>query len=206
MKKIFLIISVLFLSACSKVDVEPLGRKDTIVAFGDSLTFGYGASIESSYPNQLSRIIRMKVVNAGVNGNTTKDGLDRIDQILEEHNPKLILLGLGGNDMLRKVAEQNIINNLSALIQKIKSKNIQVVLLPTPKPSLLGAVGYLSDADFYKDLAKKENVLLIDNIYSKYLSSGEYKSDLIHLNQKGYSMVAKDIAEFLEDNKFIIYN
>ncbi len=203
MKKIFLIISVLFLSACSKVDVEPLGRKDTIVAFGDSLTFGYGAYAGFSYPEQLSKIINMKVINSGVNGNTTSDGLARLSNVLEEHKPKLVLLGLGGNDMLRKVPEQTIVSNLTSMIQKIKSKNIQVVLLATPRPSLLSSIGYLSDADFYKDVAKKESVLLIEDIYSSFLSKAEYRSDLIHLNQRGYELVAKKIADFLEDNNYI---
>ncbi len=203
MKKIILSFMLIFLSACSKVDVEPLDKQDTIVALGDSLTFGYGAYAGFSYPEQLSKIIKMKVVNSGINGNTTNDGLARLSSVLDEHKPKLVLLGLGGNDMLRKIPEQTIVSNLTSMIQKIKSKNIQVVLLATPRPSLLGSMGYLSDADFYKEIAKKENVLLIEDVYSSFLSKAEYRSDLIHLNQKGYELVAKKIAEFLEDNNFI---
>ncbi len=203
MKKIILLFLVLLMSACSKVEVEPLARNDTIVAFGDSLTYGYGVYAGFSYPEQLSKIIKIKVINAGVNGNTTKDGLNRLSEIMDEHKPKLVLLGLGGNDMLRKVPDQTIIDNLTNMIKQIKAKNAQVVLLATPKPSLLGSVGYLNDASFYKDVAKKENVLLIEDIYSQFLSKQEYKSDLIHLNQKGYELVAKEIAKFLEDNNFI---
>ncbi len=203
MKKIILLFAMFCLSACSKVEVEPLDKQDTIVAFGDSLTFGYGAYAGFSYPEQLSKIINMKVINSGVNGNTTSDGLARLSNVLEEHKPKLVLLGLGGNDMLRKVPEQTIVSNLTSMIQKIKSKNIQVVLLATPRPSLLSSIGYLSDADFYKDVAKKESVLLIEDIYSSFLSKAEYRSDLIHLNQRGYELVAKKIADFLEDNNYI---
>lgn len=203
MKKIILACLLVLLSACSKVEVEPLSKGDTILAFGDSLTYGYGAYAGFSYPEQLSKIIKMKVVNAGVNGNTTKDGVNRLSEVMNEHKPKLVLLGLGGNDMLRKVPEQTIIDNLTLLIKQIKAKDAQVVLLATPKPSLLGSVGYLNDADFYKKIAKQENVLLIEDVYSKFLSKSEYKSDLIHLNQKGYALVAEEIADFLKDNNFI---
>lgn len=200
MKKLLILLNILILSACSKVEVSKLSTTDKIVAFGDSLTYGYGASKNSSYPSKLEQIINIKVVNEGINGNTTEDGLRRVDDLINKHNPQLILLGLGGNDMLRKIPEQTTVNNLRLLIKKIKEKNIQVILLATPKPSILGSIGYLKDASFYEKLAKEENVLLIENIYSDFLSKSEYRSDLIHLNDKGYELVAKEIAKFLEDN------
>jgi acyl-CoA thioesterase-1 len=200
MKKILitLIISILT-TGCAKESLTPLPNNSTIVAFGDSLTFGYGASPKDSYPSLLKSKININVINEGVSGDTTEDGLDRIHEVLEENKPSLILIGLGGNDMLRKVNEEIIKDNLKKLIDISKASGSQVVLLATPKPSLIGAFTSLSDAGFYEEIAKEKNVPLIEDVYSKWLSKSEYKSDPIHLNAKGYEKVAEQIAEFLED-------
>lgn len=200
MKKILitLIISILT-TGCAKESLTPLPNNSTIVAFGDSLTFGYGASPNDSYPSVLKNKINMTVINEGISGDTTEDGLDRIYEVLEENKPALILIGLGGNDMLRKISEEKIKANLKKLIDISQENGVQVVLLATPKPSLIGAFTSLSDADFYKEIAEEKNVPLIEDVYSKWLSDQEYKSDPIHLNAKGYEKVAEHVAQFLED-------
>lgn len=192
MKKIILSIVILCLSACSKKITE-LPENAKIVAFGDSLTYGYGASPEESYPARLEYLINRKVINSGVNGNTTKDGLNRLEEIINM-KPSLVILGLGGNDMLQKKPTIETINNLKQIIEKLKEKNINVILLAVPKPSIFGLVGGLSDADFYEKIAKEEKIELISS-YSKNLSKEENKSDPIHLNAKGYALVAEDIAK-----------
>lgn len=202
MKKIFfvLIASLFVLTACGKKDLLPISQEEKILAFGDSLTFGYGASPFESYPSRLEELIDRKVINEGINGHTTVDGLNRIEGVINEHNPSLIIIGLGGNDMLRKIPEDNIKQNLSKMIDIAKKQNIQIVLLATPKPSGLGLVGFLEDANLYEEVARNNNVPLIKNIYSKWLSKNEYKSDPIHLNAKGYTKVAEEIADFLKSN------
>ncbi len=202
MKKIFfvLIASLFVLTACGKKDLLPISQEGKILAFGDSLTFGYGASTADSYPVKLEELIDRKVINEGINGNTTEDGLRRIESVINEHNPSLIIIGLGGNDMLRKMPEDNIKQNLSMMIEIAKKENIQIVLLATPRPSGLGLVGFLEDAKFYEEVAKNNSVPLIQNVYSKWLSKNEYKSDPIHLNAKGYQQVAEDIADFLKSS------
>jgi lysophospholipase L1-like esterase len=192
MKKIILSIAIICLSACSN-KMNELPQNAKIVAFGDSLTYGYGAIPEQSYPAKLEKIINRKVINSGVNGNTTKDGLDRVESIIEM-NPSLVILGLGGNDMLQKKSTTETIKNLKEIIEKLKQKNINVVLLAVPKPSVFGLVSGLSDADFYEKIAKEEKIELISS-YSKHLSKEENKSDPIHLNAIGYNLVAEDIAQ-----------
>lgn len=205
MRKIIIILIVALLSTgCSKKTLTPIDHNSNIVAFGDSLTFGYGASPAESYPSILKSKINKNVVNAGVNGNTTQDGLDRISDVLDNYKPSLIIIGLGGNDMLRKVSEETTKENLRKMIDISRDNGVQVVLLATPKPSLMGAFLSLSDADFYKKIAKEKNVPLIEDVYSKWLSKQEYKSDLIHLNAKGYEKVAETIAEFLKSSGAIV--
>lgn len=198
LKKITLVFATLLVVACSgsnnKINLE---NNKLVLAFGDSLTFGYGVTQNNSYPAILSDILKTKVINSGINGNTTQDGLRRIEEELEENKPELVILGLGGNDLLRKVPQEETVKNLKEMIKIIKSYDAKIILLPSPKPSYLGLVGHLKDAEFYQEIAKQENVLIIEDVYSEYLSDNEYKSDLIHLNEKGYKLVAEKIAEYI---------
>jgi lysophospholipase L1-like esterase len=201
MKKILITLMISILTtSCSEKSLTPLSSNATIVAFGDSLTFGYGAPTDKSYPKTLEEKINRTVINEGISGETTSDGLARIKEVLEQDKPSLIIIGLGGNDMLKKINENIIKNNLREMIEISKSSSVQVVLLATPKPSLIGVFTSLNDAEFYKEIAKEKNIPLINNVYSKWLSKSEYKSDPIHLNEKGYEKVAEHIAEFLKDN------
>lgn len=201
---IFIVIGVLFLNACSKIEFESqkISKNDTIVAFGDSLTNGMGASKENSYPAQLEILTGYSVINAGKNGDTAEYAKERLIETIEEYEPKLIILGLGGNDMLK--GKSNLEQNLKDLVNTIKERNIQVVLIATPEPNFFkSAIGALDDADVYEKVSKDTNTYLVKNVYSKYLSDNDYKSDQIHLNAKGYSLVAKDIAKELKDAGFI---
>lgn len=210
MKRKILILS-LFLSSLmiigckNQINFEnkTINKDETIIAFGDSLTFGMGAKPIESYPERLAEITGYHVVNAGLNGDTAKGALKRLHKEVEENNPALVILGLGGNDMLKK-NDDELEENLILLVNYLKEKNIQVVLLATPKPDYLGGmVGYLTDAPVYKDVAIKTQTFLIQDVYSQYLSKNEYKSDLIHLNSKGYNLVAEKIAKELKDKQFI---
>ena len=102
----FLFVLWLALLAGCGGNVPRLGKlvaSDVIVAFGDSLTFGTGASESESYPIVLGQLIARKVVRAGVPGEVTEGGLARLQDVIDEHKPKLMIVCLGGNDMLRKV-------------------------------------------------------------------------------------------------------
>lgn len=207
MKKMFKYFSLLsffiILTACSQQKLTFIGPSDKIVALGDSLTFGYGASPEESYPAILAKNTGRVVINEGINGDTTTGGLNRVQEIIDRENPVLIILSLGGNDMLRKVPEDKIIDNLNKTIDIILQSGIEVVLLAEPKPSAVGVAIGLSDAEFYLRIAKDKNIPVIEDTFSEYLSKEDLKSDLIHLNNKGYALVAKDIEDFLRKSDAI---
>lgn len=191
--------------SCSKKSEEFLLSSDIIVAVGDSLTYGYGTTLDKSYPVVLSGLINMTVINEGINGDTSSGVLERIDQIIKDQNPKMIILGIGGNDMLRRTPRDETVRNITEIIQIIKAANIMPIILAEPEPSVFGAaVGNLNDATLYKEIADQENVFIIENTFSKYLSNNDYKSDPIHLNEKGYALVAQDVRDFLVKKQFIL--
>ncbi len=194
-----MIAAALTLAACSDHnDVVKLENNSTIVAFGDSLTYGHGAlSDDDTYPSQLEKITGYTVINAGVNGDTAHAGVKRIRKVVQEHNPELVLVSLGGNDMLRK-QDKDLEANLSAIVEYLISRNIQVVLIAEPQPSVAFLVNSLNDAEVYQTVAKKYDIPLIENVFSKYLSEYKYKSDTIHLNSEGYELVAEDVAKELK--------
>ena len=186
--------SLVLLAACGKgPQVTPLAQDAVVLAFGDSLTFGTGAQPAESYPSQLAGIIGRTVVNAGVPGEISEDGLKRLPEVLEETQPKLLILCHGGNDFLRKLSESQAAANLRAMIRLAKQKNISVILIATPKPGLL-----LSPPDFYAEIAKEFAIPFNDDILKSVLRDNALKSDLVHPNAAGYAEIAKTVAKVLK--------
>ncbi|MEN8303192.1 MAG: arylesterase [Campylobacterota bacterium] len=180
-------------------EVIKLNPTDKILAFGDSITYGYGESKNESYPYLLSQSANIQVINAGVNGDTSKEGLERLPALLEDSSIKLILLCFGGNDILQKIPLAEIKNNLKGMIQIAKQKNIGVILISVPKISPLG----LSSINLYSTLADEEDIELIDDVLVDVLSRSSLKNDYIHPNAKGYKYMADEIYEHLKSNKWI---
>lgn len=185
-----------------KYSLKPLKDGDKIVAFGDSLTYGYQLPREDSYPSLLNQELDYKynIVNYGVNGNTTIDGLNRYSEMLEKESPQLVILGLGGNDILRRIKPESTKKNLIAMINLSKENGSQVVLLPNPEPSVKGLLFGLKDYHLFDEVSKETNTPVLLNTYSKWLSKDNYKIDKIHLNKTGYYEVAKEISRQLKDN------
>ncbi len=183
---------LLIVSCGEQISLTPLEPGDTIVAFGDSLTFGTGAKTGNSYPDFLQQKLAMSVVNAGVPGNTTSDGVKRIDEVISQHQPNLVILCLGGNDFLRKRSKQEVIDNLTTIINKIRDDNREVMMIAVPELGL-----FLSDAELYRDLADNLQVPLLEDSLSDLLSDNSFKSDAIHLNEAGYAKLAEQVYRFL---------
>ncbi|HEU5283936.1 MAG TPA: GDSL-type esterase/lipase family protein, partial [Burkholderiales bacterium] len=125
-----------------------LGPDEVVLAFGDSLTFGSGVNDDESYPAVLAGLIGRKVVRDGVPGETTEQGLERLESSLEAHRPKLLLLCLGGNDLLRRVDSAQIEANLRVMVQLARDRGVQVVLIGVPEPAVFGGT-----APLYRHLA-----------------------------------------------------
>jgi len=187
-------LSLSALAACS--DAPPplprLGADDVVLAFGDSITYGTGARPEESYPEVLAQLIGRRVVGAGVPGEVTANGLQRLPEVLDEVKPKILLLCLGGNDMLRKVEPVAIEANLRTMVRIARDRGIAVVLIAVPKPALFGG-----NAAFYQTIARENDLPLESKILKDILFDNEFKSDPIHPNAKGYRRLAEAVAALL---------
>ena len=186
----------LVLAACDRGPSLPqLERQDVILAFGDSLTHGTGAGQDEAYPAVLARLTGRSVINAGVPGDTTADGLERLPDLLQQHRPRLVLLCLGGNDMLRKQPSETIESNLRQLVQAIRASGAEAVLIAVPEPRLFGGT-----PDFYQRIAEDMQLPLEAEIFDDVLKDNRLKSDPIHANAAGYRVVAERLAEFLRES------
>ncbi|GAA5097833.1 GDSL-type esterase/lipase family protein [Wohlfahrtiimonas larvae] len=177
---------------------DRLSSGATVLAFGDSVTFGYGVAPQDSYPTVLANLSRWNVINAGINGERADQAKLRIDNALAEHNPKLVIIELGGNDFLQRRNANAVKEDLRAIIQSVKAHGSIPVLVAVPSLSAMAALtGKPSDADLYKELAKEEKINLISNIFSDILGQENLKNDQIHPNQAGYKMLAEGIYQAL---------
>jgi acyl-CoA thioesterase I len=194
LKLLVLSAAALILAGCGQKGgtLPRLSQSDVVVAFGDSLTYGTGAAEEESYPAVLSKLIGRTVVRAGVPGEVTAQGLERLPEVIAEHNPRLVIVCLGGNDMLRKVADLEIRRNLGEIVKTLKSRGIAVVLVGVPRPALI-----TSAPEFYVEVAKEFGIPYEGKIVTSVLYSNETKSDPIHPNAKGYRRMAEAIEELL---------
>ena len=189
------ILLILILSSCGDKKLQPLSSDGIILAFGDSLTLGVGTSLEFSYPSQLARLTGLQVINSGVSGEVTDDGLIRLKEVLETLQPDLIILLEGGNDILRNKPFDSIESNLSKMILLAQKDNIPVILIGVPKKNL-----FSDTAPFYSELADQHQLIFDGEIISELLRSRSMKSDSVHFNQQGYRKLAENIHQLIVDN------
>lgn len=192
---VVLCITLMLVSGCGSPKLEPLMKSDTILAFGDSLTVGYGVSKEHSYPVVLAELSGINVVGSGVSGETSKEGLARLPGEIERTNPDLLILIEGANDILRGYDLTETKKNLEAMIQVALDKDIPVVLIGIPKRKLLS-----NTAPLYKELAEKYDLVFDSSLIGSLERSPSLKSDLIHFNEKGYRKMAEEIYVLLKEN------
>ncbi len=161
-------------------------RNGPIVAFGDSLIYGYG-STGGGFVSILSQQINRPIVNMGINGNTTQDGLNRIDAVLAK-KPSVVLVLLGGNDFLRKVPEEQTFTNLGAIIEKLQADGVAVVLL-----GVQGGVFTDPYKSKFEGLADKYDVAYVPNVLDGLIGNKELMYDQIHPNDAGYKKLADKV-------------
>lgn len=190
--KFVTVVLLLLLSGCGQPALPLLEKSDVIVAFGDSLTAGYGVKKGQDYPAVLSQLSGYKVVNVGVSGETSSQGLERIEAILDLHQPKLVILMEGGNDVLQKVPVVKIENNLNRMIDLIEARGASVLLIGMPEKRLFG-----DTLELYYDIAESRQIPLEDDMVASLLARPSMKSDYVHFNAKGYAALAEAIYEVL---------
>ena len=181
------------LGGCSNSTQIEISDDTVILAFGDSLTEGYGAPEGNAYPEVLARILGVKVLNAGVSGETSAQGLARLPALLDAHQPDILILITGGNDILRNQSKAQLKTNLIAMIQLAQSRNIDVLMASVPEKAL-----FLSSNQFYLDVAEEMNVPIAQDLLADLLSDQALKSDSVHLNAEGYKKMAEGLAEFFQ--------
>ncbi len=184
---------LLFLAAAGCRDrtpqIAPLPPGAVILAFGDSLTSGYGADIRESYPAVLERLTGFEVINAGVPGEITAQGLKRLPALLNHYRPDLVILCHGGNDLLRRLDPETTSANLRQMILTARSSGAQVLLVGVPQPGLL-----MRPAGFYGNLAAEFGIPCEERLLPDILKNGSEKSDAIHPNADGYRRLAEGLA------------
>jgi acyl-CoA thioesterase-1 len=204
LQRILLVIALLLFTSCdSDYRYAPLPRASNVVILGDSLTFGTGAAEGEDYVTLLANKTGWNIINAGVPGDTSVDGLERLAEFLDAHlsgeqKIDLLIVELGGNDFLKRAPQAEVIKNLKSILSQAKANGIQTVLIAIPEFSPLGAAfGTLSDHPLYKKLAEDTNTPLLENVFTDVLSKNSLKADSIHPNAAGYRAVAKSIQQAL---------
>jgi lysophospholipase L1-like esterase len=164
-------------------------RGSTIVAFGDSLTSGFGAGEGEDYPARLAELIGHPVVNAGRSGDTTESALERIEPAVLSRDPRIVIVGLGGNDFLRSEPIATTESNLRSIVRKSHDAGAMVVLLGFEFPSLNANYDAM-----YRRIAREEECLLIPDVLDGILRDPALKSDEIHPNAAGYQVLAERVS------------
>ena len=221
----FLLLTVIVVSGlpvcASGAELPRLAKDAVILAFGDSLTFGTGAAPGESYPAILERLVGRRVVNEGVPGEISGEGLERLPDVLKREKPALLILCHGANDLLRGLDKRQVAANLRAMIRLAREKGAAVVLIAvpfleinlSPDPLYLeiaiekGAVVQievpspsitLSPAPLYRETAAEMKIPFEEEALTTVLSDGSFKSDYIHPNAAGYRRLAESIAALLK--------
>ena len=188
-----LLFAAFFTAACGQP--KPLNYKNDgrdIIAFGDSLTYGYGAEPNESYPAELARLTGKDIINLGVSGNTALDGLNRIKE-LDGYRPYMVLIEFGANDYMRKRPFEQTQNSLKSIVDYVQQKGAVAVIIDT------GGPGMGKYSDYMKDLAKQKRAVFVPAILKGIFTKRELKSDMVHPNAKGYKLIAQKVHKHIKE-------
>ena len=166
----------------------------TIVAFGDSLVEGRGATPGRDFVSVLARRLGAKIVNAGRSGDTTAAALARLDSDVLARDPKVVIVLLGGNDFLRRVPVEQTFANLQKIVDRIRRRGAAVILVGV-------SVGLLSDpyASEYTAVARRNAAGLVPDILDGIMGNNELMADSIHPNDRGHAIMAERIEAMVRD-------
>jgi len=184
------ILLLLVLQGCGAPKSAALGPGSRVVALGDSLTYGTGAAPETSYPDVLATMTQWTIVNAGIPGDQAQQGCARLAPLVEEHQPQLILVFLGGNDFLRRGSIQAMTDGLTRCAETARAAQVPMVLFAVPRFELAG----FADSPVFANLAKALNVGFLSPKLGTLLGNDAMKSDAVHLNAEGYRALAANVA------------
>ena len=177
MALLFILFAALITSCSKSEQYAAIPKGATVLVLGDSLSYGTGAKDGEDYPTLSAQATGWKIINKGVPGDTTAGGLERLPDLLEEYQPKLLIIELGGNDFLHQVSKSQTQANLQAILTLAKAQNTPTVLVAIPEfNALRAAVGSLSDHALYEAIAKETKTPVIKDVFSEVLSDRNLKS------------------------------
>lgn len=200
-REFLIVLGLGVLAACGKAPKLPaISSGASVLAFGDSVTFGTGAGPGEGWPARLATATGWNIHNAGIPGDTAQNGKGRLPELLEEHKPALVIVEIGGNDFLRRRQPAAVKEDLREIVRTARQAGAQVVLVGVPELSLLAAVARSpSDSAIYAELAEEEKVALIPDVFSDVLAKPELCADQIHPNAQGYRQMAEGIHTRLRE-------
>ena len=208
MRKFYMILLValvaLSIAACGgKGKERPLPAGSVVVALGDSITQGVGASEQSAWPVLLARSSGWRVINAGVSSDTSAQALARLPALLREYKPALVIVSIGGNDFLRRQPSFATRANIAAILRSIRESGSRAVLIGVPKLTLGAALGIFSDHELYEELAKEYGAPLLSDAWGDVMKQSRLMSDQIHPNAAGYAEFTASLEKFLRKRGFL---
>lgn len=176
-----------------------LPQGTAVLALGDSLTYGTGATPETSYPALLATITGWAIVNAGVPGETAAQGCERLPSLIEAHSPRLVLVLLGGNDFLRRMPDRGVLDALDDCVAAARAAHADVALIPVPR---FGAGG-IANASLYDEAGRRLDVPVLEAGLASLLADRAMRSDAVHLNAAGYRAMATQMAKALREHGWL---
>ena len=184
---------VLYFVSCNPSIKNTDSQGESIICFGDSITYGTGATYDKDYPSVLEEFLGIDVINAGVEGDTTEDALARLESDVLKKEPYLVIIELGGNDFLQKVPIQHTLQNLEEVIIRIQEQGAMVALCDTS-----GLFAMRSYGREFEKLARQTESLFVPKLLEGILENPNLKSDYIHPNSAGYEVVAQRIYQVIK--------
>jgi lysophospholipase L1-like esterase len=170
---------------------DPPSATGPWIAFGDSLTEGYGASPRNDYPNLLSQRLGVSITNLGKSGDTSADGLARIEEV-GRARPRVVLLCFGGNDSLNHEPPARTFGNLARMIDRLHEEGSFVVLIGIRSASLRD-----HNEKLFRRLAQEKRVLYVPDLLQGLAFKPVYMSDAIHPNDEGYRRISERLERVL---------
>jgi len=190
MKKIFLLLLlgiIVFFMTKEQPAIKNFPNENTaIVAFGDSLTAGYGAPRGSSYPDFLAQLLGKSVINKGLSGDLAVSAPARLPDVLK-HKPYMVLIEFGGNDFMQQRSREEAVKAVSQMVDAVQDAGAIAVIVDTGGPNMDGYTAA------YKKLAKEKQAVFVPTILHGIFNHKGLKSDLVHPNAEGYKKIAEKV-------------
>ncbi|MEW6074874.1 MAG: GDSL-type esterase/lipase family protein [Candidatus Omnitrophota bacterium] len=187
-------LAVILSSGCAKREIANIDSKGkNIICFGDSITAGYGVSPGQDYPAQLAKLLGRPVINAGNSGETSRDALKRLVPDVLKKDPCLVIIEFGGNDFLKKIPVSDTVTYVQEMTERIQAEGAMVAIADVSSAMVMGEC-----SKELSRLSKKYQAIFIPRLMAGILTTPSLKSDFIHPNAEGYTLIAERVYKYLK--------